>query len=488
VAVPGEATVLVTAQHPEAIAAEVEVLRLGPLDGNAFEQLVQLGLPPGMAEMTGGQPFALTQWLRGRFEGSRDATVQARMDVLPPPAKALLEVATLAGSDIPTEMQAMIAGVEDLGPALAELIARGWVKSGGERLGPEVSSPTLRRRLQEAITRERKRAIWVALAKRLQELGGDPIVVAHHARQTGGSPPQMLERAGDAARDAFDDDAAARWYLAALEVGRQALAAGKGDEGRQIRIALKLGLVQRYRGDVLQSEQVLKEALELSSRRGDRWAEVQARRGLARLASSWDQLDSAGEQLTAAVGTALGGGDPNLLCELYLDLADVLARRGEPDAAERELLEGMMLVTGGDGPDAESGPEVLWRVLLELGNLARQAKKLDVAHSYGLSALRHADRVGSTLARARVHAFLGLVHHALGKAQNATEHRRQAVGEMRQVGDRRSTAELLLMLADPQAVPKPDARAWLKEADQLSAQVGWNEGVERSRAALAALG
>ena len=58
---------------------------------------------------------------------------------------------------------------------------------------------------------------------------------------------------------------------------------------------------------------------------------------------------------------------------------------------------------------------------------------------------------------------------------------------MRRVGDRRSTAELLLVLADPQAVSAVDARAWLKEADALSNQIGWQEGVQRSRAALAQL-
>jgi hypothetical protein len=59
---------------------------------------------------------------------------------------------------------------------------------------------------------------------------------------------------------------------------------------------------------------------------------------------------------------------------------------------------------------------------------------------------------------------------------------------MRRVGDRRSTAELLLALADPQAVAPGDAKAWLKEADQLANQVGWQEGVARSRAALAQMG
>jgi tetratricopeptide (TPR) repeat protein len=345
----------------------------------------------------------------------------------------------------------------------------------------------VRERIYAAMGEERRQALHVALAKALHERGEDPIVVGHHAHLSGAAPSLALERAGDAARDALDDDASARWYRMALDRGRQALAAGAGDEGRQIRIALKLGLVQRYRGEVLQSEQVLREALELSMHRGDRWAEIQARRGLARLALSWDNLESARTQLTAAVAVALKGGDRNILAELYVDLAETLAKLGQNEEAERELWEGMMLITGGDGPEAESGPEALWRMLLLLGELAEKAGGWEVARGYGLHALRHAERAGLVAAQAQAHALLGQVHQALAQPQKAAEHRRAAVESMRAAGDRRTTADLLLALADPGAVSTVEMKQWLKEADQLAHQVGWQEGVERSRAALAQL-
>ena len=488
VAMPGEATVLATAQHPEALAVEVEVLRLSPLDPLAFEELMPLGLPPGLAEVTGGNPFALVQWLKARHEGLEDSTIESRLAFLPEDARLLAEVAAVAGGDVSTQLLAQIVDIAEPGRAVAELHDRGWLKAGPARAGLELESPTLRRRVYDGLDEDRRKNLHVALARLLNEMGEDPIVVAHHARESGGAPSVMLERAGDVSRDGFDDDQSARWYRAALDVGRYALSQGRGDEGRQIRIALKLGLVQRYRGDVLMSEQVLREALELACSREDRWAEVQARRGLARLASTWQNLDSAREQLVTAVGAALGGGDRAMLAELYLDLADVLERLGDLPGAEAELWEGMMLITGGEGPEADTGPDALWRMLLVLGQLARRGQQLDSARSYGLQALRHAARIGSALARARAHAFLGVVHQELKQPQHAADHRRSAAEEMRQVGDRRSTAELLLALADPQAVAKVDARAWLKEADALSSQVGWQEGVDRSRAALAALG
>jgi tetratricopeptide (TPR) repeat protein len=489
VAVPGEATVLVTAQHPEAIPVEIEVVLLAKLDPNAFDALVRLGLPPGMAELTGGVPLLLVEWLRARHEEAEEATLEARLALLPEAARAVLEGAAVAGAGVPTPVLAQIVGVADPGRAIAELALRGFVHTGGSRVrtGVEIFSPTLRERIYTAMGEERQQALHVALAKTLHERGDDPIVVAHHAHLASGAPSVMLERAGDAAREGFDDDASARWYRLALDRGRQALALGKGDEARQIRIALKLGLVQRYRGEVLQSEQVLREALDLAASRGDRWAEVQARRGLARLALNWQNLEGAREQLVAAVAAALGGGDRNNLTELYVDLADTLMRLGDEAAAESELWEGLMLVTGGDGPEAETGPDALWRMLHLLAELARRAGRHEQARAYGLHGLRHAERIASPLARARVHALLGTVFQDLGDGQRAAEHRRSAVEAMRSIGDRRSTAELLLLLADPDAIPAPDARAWLKEADALAHQVGWQEGVERSRAALAQL-
>ncbi|HEY7957723.1 MAG TPA: protein kinase [Polyangia bacterium] len=488
IASPGDATVLATAEHPEAVAVEVEVLRLQPLDALACGALVKLGLPPGLAESMGGSPAALDEWLRGRIDGAREATLEARLELLSEPGRRLVEAASVAGGDAPIAIVAHAAEVGDPGRAMAELALRGWLTTGPARGGAPLASPTVRRRIYEAIDPERRRALHQALATLLSERGDDPVVTGFHALHAGGGETVLLERAGDAAREGFDDDAAARWFRAALDSGRAALADGGGDEGRQIRVALKLGLVQRYRGDVVQSEHVLREALSLASARQDRWAEVQARRGLARLASSWDNLDHARDHLMAAVGAALGCGDPAMLADLYLDLAEVLQRLGDFQGAERELWEGLLLCTGGEGPEAKDGPEPIWRMLITLAELALRAGNPESARRAGSQALHHAERIGTALGRARAHTLLGAVEHALGQGPRAAEHRRAAATEMRRFGDRRSTAELLITLADPKAMPMVDAKAWLREADALADEVGWQEGVQRSRAALAQLG
>src|SRR5262249_7947833 len=109
------------------------------------------------------------------------------------------------------------------------------------------------------------------------------------------------------------------------------------------------------------------------------------------------------------------------------------------------------------------------------------------AQSFAVHALRHAERVDCPVGRGRAHAFLAAVHAQLGLRQHADEHGRQAVEAVRRAGDRRTTAELLIALADPNGPSAVDARALLAEADALAAEVGWQEGVDRSRARLAQL-
>jgi serine/threonine-protein kinase len=484
---PATATVLATADHAEAVAVEVEVLRLGPLDPAAIDHLAQAGLPPGVGELAGGVPLSIVEWVRARQEGARDSTVPARLEKLDAESRALLEAAAVSGGDVDAAICGSAAGVHNLPAALATLSAHGWLRGdAGDAI--ELASPTVRRRLYEAMSDAQRRVLHGAFAIALAARNDDPILIAHHAYATGEpGTAAVVERAGDAARERFDDDAATRWYRAALERGRQALAAGVGDESRQIRVALKLGIVLRYRGDVIQSEHVLRDALELAQLRNDRWAQIQARRALARLASAWHHHESARDHLMAAVQAALGGSDSATLGELYLELAETLATLGDAEGAERELWEGLMLCTGGDGPEADSGPEPMWRMLILLGELARRGGKLELARGTGAHALRHAERVKSSLGRARAHAFLGRVHEELRQPEPAAEARRRAVAELRSLGDRRATAEMLIALAQGNEMDRAAAQSWVREAEALADQLGWIEGVTRSRAALQSL-
>ena len=101
----------------------------------------------------------------------------------------------------------------------------------------------------------------------------------------------------------------------------------------------------------------------------------------------------------------------------------------------------------------------------------------------GRHALRWAGRAGIPVARSKAQHFLGLVHQAIGEPQVAARYHQAALEEARLAGDRRSTAELLIVMANavqetertPQS--RGSARALLEEASSLSQQIEWGEGV-----------
>jgi hypothetical protein len=106
------------------------------------------------------------------------------------------------------------------------------------------------------------------------------------------------------------------------------------------------------------------------------------------------------------------------------------------------------------------------------------------------AALAQAKRADSFVGAARAHALLGDVLAALGRRSEASPHRVAAIEHMRSLGDRRTTAELLLALArEDVATGAPDrARARLLEAAELAQALEWSEGLQRSRTSLSALG
>src|SRR5262249_9536481 len=144
----------------------------------AIDQLAQLGLPPGVAELAGGVPLTIVEWLRARQEGVRNSSIGTRLQALGPEARALLEVLVVAGGGLPGRPLAEAAGVKDLAAASSQLAATGWLRSSSVI---EPASPTLRRRAYEALPAERRAELHGRLARALEGSGEDPVVLGHHA-------------------------------------------------------------------------------------------------------------------------------------------------------------------------------------------------------------------------------------------------------------------------------------------------------------------
>jgi hypothetical protein len=184
--------------------------------------------------------------------------------------------------------------------------------------------------------------------------------------------------------------------------------------------------------------------------------------------------------LREAIGLAIVSGQRDLLCELYLDIATTHLRSGNVPSAASELAEGIDMVTTGEGPEAEDGPDSLWRLCYRLAQFHALENRRTDALRIGEHALRHAERVGAHAGSARVQSMLASQFEQLGDPKRAAELRRRAVEEMRRLGDRRATAELLLDNIRPTQTQTRLERDGLREARDLAEEIGWNEGVRRA--------
>ncbi|HJZ85150.1 MAG TPA: hypothetical protein VKN99_08285, partial [Polyangia bacterium] len=494
---PGEGPLCVLATRArgsfQVAGPQVEVLELAAFDEHEVEELQAHALSEAPHSLTesimaasAGLPLHVEQILRFIAEGGGEPypsladTIGARIARLPQEARTLLQAVAIAGGEASASLlrAAQVGG--DLGPE-GLLAKRGFAVAASGVV--RIVHPLFAEVAYEGIPEEVRRELHLKLWRALENQHAEPSVLARHAyfaRDRKAVP--LLERAGERAQHEFDDPGAATHFRRAVELQRWALLEGAVDaEETFVRLSVKLGESLHQAGDMGGAEGVLREALGYAQ--GHSAAEARVRLGLARLSMAWDQLERAERELRAGLRVAFKAGDAALLGELYLEFGGLCVRRGDLEAAIDELSEGINLTTGGEGPEADVGPAVLWRLVARHAETLQQAGDTPAALAVAKHALRHARRVRSLVGEARVHTLLGLLYDAGREPKPAADHRAEALALMRRLGDRRSTAELLL--ADAQTVlqrsgMRRDTLMRLQEASQLAAQVGWREGVERS--------
>jgi len=283
-------------------------------------------------------------------------------------------------------------------------------------------------------------------------------------------------RAGDRALNYLDDDGACALYQRALRAARSVLYAGDEDHDvqRYTLLSVRLAGALCTSGQLGLARGVLEEARPWTS--GIPRLEAMIARTAGQLALGDDDLNGATGAIRKAIGHAIASGDGGLISELYLDLAAVLTRAGDADSARRELEEGVDLVTAGEGMTARGGPAELWRMLVRLAQLASGAGDHPRALAIAEQALVHARRVASRLGSARIQVMLAAECDRVGETEKATSYRQAAIEELRQLGDRRSTAELILSVVAPTRTLLRITPPALHEARALAREVGWTEG------------
>jgi len=314
----------------------------------------------------------------------------------------------------------------------------------------------------------------------VEALSPDIALLGHHHDLAGHAKEAvtLLRRAGDHAAEQLDDAGAAQFFQRALVAVRQAVLVGDDDgtaEAQFVLLSVKLADVLRTRGETALARGVLAEARGWS---GTPMLVAMIDRASASIALAEGDVEGAITSLRRGVGRAIATGDMNLVCELYLDLSTALLRNGDGDKAQNELVECIDLATLGEGFTAIEGPEPFWRVLRAQAQMVENAGDSYRALRLAEAALFHAQRVRSRLGAARVQQLLAQLCDKAGLGNKAERYRASAINEMRTLGDRRATAELLLSDTPRAAVIIPSR---IDDAVQLTKEIGWAEGHERAK-------
>ncbi len=477
---------------------DVVRLEVPPLDPDDLAAIIERseahgmrGLPPvrTLLDATQGCPGHVEHLIRYLLEGGRvedtaislPDLISARLSLLKQGTRDALQAAAVLGIEPQLEvLRSMLPG-DGLEVALADAERSGLLAHdpGGELA---FSSRLVRDIVYDATPADVRRGLHAQAAAAFEVMSPEIALLAHHHDLAGHAKQaiMLLRRAGDHAAEQLDEVGAGQFFQRALVAVRQAVLTGDDDssevaETQFVVLSIKLAEVLRTRGETALARGVLAEARDWSA---TPMLVAMIDRAAGAIALSEGDVYGAITALRRGVGRAIATGDMALVCDLYLDLSQALLRAGDPDGALRELVECIDLATLGEGFAAIDGPEPFWRVLRAQSQLVESQGDSYRALRLAEAALFHAQRVRSRLGAARVQQLLAALCDKAGLTSKAEKYRAAAIAEMRMLGDRRATAELLLS-------DTPGRSALLlgrvDDAMQLTKEIGWSEGQERAR-------
>ena len=450
-----------------------------PAGGSApspvIEHLVKMGLP-----------LAIVHGVRLLQEGGTvdradlEQIITRRLGQLTTAARSLLEAVSILGQSAPLRhVELLLEADVDLAQAEQELRQRALLEPRDDEV--VITHERVAQVVHDHMDPRRRKHLHQRMLHLLSSdtgiPSGDLAILAHHAReaQLGTRALDLMEQAGDLALEQHDLELAAMvHYRQARHWARWKLELSSSST-RFVELTLKLARAQRMAGHLLSARSVLSEIVEptrpaLALQFHLERAQLQRARGEAQQALS---------SLHRAIHLGLAAGQPDQLLISYLELEALLVEQNQQAEAVRELTEGLLMVTGGDGEAADDGPPGLWRLVSRLaGHHAISAPP----HALTLArrALFHARRTDSLLGQARCHQQLGQLMMNGLQEEEGYESLGTAATLFRRLGHRRRAAECLLL----QARSRPgqgDRSSLASRALALSEQAGWIEGVEQAR-------
>jgi len=386
------------------------------------------GLDEPIHERTTGNPFFIEEIVRelaesGYLEGERGAyrlarpiedagvpaTVQAilaaRIDRLAPPAKQLLQVASVVGKEVSGPALGMTAGLErdQIEPVLAELIAAGFlyeaelypqrVLAFRHPLTQEVAYGTQLASSRAATHAAAARSVVELEPERLDELAA---LVAHHM-EAGEEPLEAARwyaRAGHHAGHSQPREALWMWrrvteLVDGLQEDEETVSLSLFSRMLQLEYAWRLGMARR------EAEALGAEALEIAERTGDLTARAMLKLlmavspGIAEYADQW--VADADEAIALADET----GEPGLRAAFRGAASYAQMCAGDLDRVETTIEE-MLEILDGDGDCGAGiviGSPIAWALMAKSMAL-RERGRAEESEPLLDEALREANRRG----------------------------------------------------------------------------------------------
>ncbi len=408
----------------------------------------------------------------------------ARYSFLPSAAQRVLQVAAVFGYTLSTEdlveVLASSMGRVELNAALQLLENRDMLEHHNKMLS--FQDCMFREVVYADTPHDVKRTLHQAAGDVLIASISDPAILGMHAEQAGDMEraSRLLARAGDNAVRQLDDAGAAALFNRALGATRSVLllAEDSGTQLQLVTISIRLADALRVAGEVGLARGILDEATE-----GCKDApalRAQLLRASAQLRATEGDIDGSITLYRQVIAIAIPMLAVDILTDAYLDLATMCLRAGDVRGAITELEEGIDLVTMGEGPKVRKAPTKFWRLLLRLTQLYGSEGDSARAIDMGKHAVRLAQAGKNPVGAARSYATLAGLHEELGELDKAQGYRRRAIDDMRELGDRRTTAELLLAGSRPTQTVRRITPASVREARVLAEEVGWTEGVRQA--------
>jgi DNA-binding winged helix-turn-helix (wHTH) protein/tetratricopeptide (TPR) repeat protein len=471
---------LLTSQRPEPVADHTVEIGPMPLVDSAALVAARCPVPLSeadaqrIAEALDGVPFAIelaAQWLaaappddvldrlhtlRGRGDG-RHSTVTAALlgswALLGADGRALLGEAALFAAPFRIADLEAVSGRADAMATAADLVARGWLVRAEDRLGmATVVRQFLRGEGAVPADGPARHAAWLSSwVPALRQAQDRRWSAAAHDRLTRAEPDL---RAAIAAHE--HPDAAAPLLVALYRTHGDGSVPMDDARAEVEAVAARLGPASPWHATL----QTLSAGLALST--GDHEA-------------AWRRAEAGYAALTDAP-------DPHLQCVLDGVSAQVLLARGQPQEAVARFRSAIGLAVG-LGSLQGAGT---YRM-----NLALLVARDDPAAAVSMlvEALDELVDVGNPGSIGRIHANLARLLRAQGAAEAAASHHERAEALLREAGDRRALAQLLLNQSHHllDVGERASARRVAEEALALARRIGLRQSAALAMLTLAHL-